>query len=118
MNAGDIILLPMPDSTLGPGKLRPVLLLTVLPGRHGDWLLCGVSSQLSEAVADWDELIQPPDPDFGSSGLKVASVVRLNWLATVSPTTAASAHYLGSVHPQRIHRLRRHLADHLSQTLP
>lgn len=115
MKVGDIILLPMPEATLSPGKVRPVLLLAVLPGRHSDWLFCGISSRLAEAVPGWDELLVPNDPEFRRSGLRVASVIRLNWLATVSPAVVDAAGYLGSVAPDRLGRLLRRLAEHLAR---
>ena len=113
MNAGDIVLLPLPDASLAPGKLRPVALLTTLPGRHGDWLLCGISSKLTEAVGHWDEVLSPADPDFAATGLRVASIVRLNWLATASAGVIASAPYVGQLADERVRRLRQRLSDHL-----
>ena len=113
MRSGEIVLLAFPEATLVPGKRRPVVLLTTLPGHHGDWLLCGISSKLSEAVGNWDEVLSPADPDFPATGLKVASVVRLNWLGTASAAIIASAPYIGRLTDERVKRLRQRLSDYL-----
>src|SRR6266511_4393238 len=112
MNPGEIVLLRLPQSDLSPGKLRPVLVLTELPGPFGDLLVCGISSQLRQEIPDWDERLTPADADFTTSGLKVASVIRLNWLAAVSPRVSVGT--LGSVAPERLSRLRQRLAAHLA----
>ncbi len=54
----------------------------------------------------------PIDTDFRLSGLKVASVVRLNWLAAVSPS--ASAGTLGIIAPERLTRMRQRLGAYLT----
>lgn len=112
MRPGEVVLLRLPQPDLAPGKLRPVLVLTELPGSFGDVLVCGISSQVRQAIPDWDETITPVDNDFAASGLKVASVVRLNWLASAS--TSAKIGSLGSVGHERLVRLRRRLAKHLT----
>lgn len=111
MRPGEIVLLRMPQLDLSPGKLRPALVIADLPGPFGDVLVCGISSQLRQEIPQWDERLSPGDPDFGNSGLKVASVIRLNWLAAVSPT--ASAGVLGTVAQERVARLRQRLSTHL-----
>ena len=112
MRPGEIVLLRMPQLDLSPGKLRPVLVIADLPGPFGDVLACGISSQLRQEIPQWDERLTPVDPDFGSSGLKVPSLIRLNWLVAVSPS--ASAGVLGSIAPERLARLCQRLAAHLS----
>ena len=112
MRPGEIVLLRMPQLDLSPGKLRPALVIADLPGPFGDVLVCGISSQLRQEIPQWDERLSPADPDFGNSGLKVASVIRLNWLATVSPSTSAGV--LGSIALDRLARLRQRLSAHLS----
>ena len=111
MRPGDIVLLRLPQPDLSPGKARPVLVLLELPGPFGDYLVCGISSQLHQQIPDWDERLMPAEPDFITSGLKVASVIRLNWLAAVN--SDASAGWLGSVAKERLVRLRQRLAARL-----
>jgi mRNA interferase MazF len=43
--AGQIVLFKFPQTDNIAGKLRPALLLGKLSGRHGDWLICMISSQ-------------------------------------------------------------------------
>jgi len=101
---------PQPD--LSPGKLRPVLVLAELPSPFEDCLVCGISSQLRHEMPDWDERLTPADADFATSGLKVPSVIRLNWLAAINSRTSVGT--LGSVASDRRARLRQRLAAHLS----
>ena len=69
--AGQIVLFRFPQADLQEGKLRPALLLGKLPGEHGDWLICMISSQARHYVPEFDEIVSEEDSDFASSGLKV-----------------------------------------------
>ena len=53
--AGQIVLFQFPKTDNIAGKLRPALLLGKLPGRHGDWLICMISSQFHQFVEDFDK---------------------------------------------------------------
>jgi mRNA interferase MazF len=114
MKPGEIVLLKLPQPDLSPGKLRPVLVLSELPGPFGDVLVCGISSQIHQEIPQWDERLTPADVDFSTCGLKVASVIRLSWLVAVNPS--ASVGTLGFIAQERLTRLRQRLAAHL--TLP
>jgi mRNA interferase MazF len=81
MNEGDIALAPLPQAD-GQIKNRPVGLLRRLPP-FGDFLVCGVSSQLHQRVTGFDETIAPADQEFAASGLKTASLIRLGFLAVL-----------------------------------
>lgn len=116
MTSGEIVLLRLAEADMSPGKLRPVLVLSNLPGPFGDVLVCGISSQLHQAIPTWDERITPADSDFATCGLKVASVIRMSWLAAVSPRAAVGT--LGSIAPERLRRMRVRLAAHLASVLP
>jgi mRNA interferase MazF len=78
MNAGDVVLVPIPQSN-GQVKNRPVVLLKAFPP-YGDFLACGISSQLQRHVAGFDDLVSPNDGGFSSSGLKKESAIRLGFL--------------------------------------
>lgn len=106
--AGDIALIRFPHADLQPGKLRPVLLLAQPPGRHGDWLVCMVSSRLGQEVPGFDECIAAEDGDFGSSGLHLPSLVRLGRLAVLEDSLFTGA--LGRVGAERLQRLLARLA--------
>ena len=51
---GDIALASLPQAD-GLIKQRPALLLRQMPP-FGDWLVCGISTQLRQQVADLDEV--------------------------------------------------------------
>ena len=110
MNEGDIALAPLPQAD-GQIKNRPAVLLRRLPP-FGDFLVCGVSTQIQQKVADFDDLIMSDDPGFASSGLKATSLIRLGFLA-VLPETAFLGR-IGSLFPQRHRRLLTNLCRHLS----
>ena len=65
--------------------------LAPLPGPYQTQLVCGVSTQLHQQVTDWDELIQPGDADFPSSGLHRALIIRLSYVHATDPTEFAGA---------------------------
>jgi len=81
MTESDIILIPLPQAD-GVVKNRPALLLRELPP-FGDFLACGVSTQLHQAVPEFDEVITKADPDFPASGLVADSLIRLGFLAVL-----------------------------------
>ncbi|HTR43934.1 MAG TPA: hypothetical protein VMH87_20165 [Pseudomonadales bacterium] len=66
MNEGDIALAPLPQAD-GQIKNRPVVLLRRLPP-FGDFLVCGVSTQLQQRVESFDEMITPIDKEFAATG--------------------------------------------------
>ena len=53
---GDIVVAELPQAD-GSVKLRPVLLLRKLPG-FGDFLSCGISTQLRQAEAGFDVILE------------------------------------------------------------
>jgi mRNA interferase MazF len=109
MKEGDVLLEFMQQST-APSKVRPILFLKRMPP-YRDILVCGVSTQVHQLVKDFDELIQASDPDFQTSGLRAASIIRLGYLAVLPPTQFKGR--IGSIAPDRLHRLRNNLADYL-----
>lgn len=84
MREGSVVLVILPQAD-GQPKPRPALVLRAMPPFQ-DFLLAGISSQLRQAVAGFDELLVVGSDDFGLSGLRVSSVVRLGFL-TVLPST-------------------------------
>ena len=106
---GDIALASLPQAD-GLIKPRPAILLRQMPP-FGDWLVCGVSTQLHQHAADLDELIEPSDPDFAGSGLKARSVIRLGFLATLPARRFHGV--VGSISHERHQRLLQRLSDYL-----
>ncbi len=111
MNPGDVVLARMPQIAGATPKVRPALLLAVLPGSYQNLLLCGISTQIQQIQAFWDEFIEPGDGDFPSSGLHQASVIRLSFLVAAAPVDVSGV--IGRIDSPRLERLRRRLADHL-----
>lgn len=62
MKKGDIALANLQQAD-GQRKLRPVLLLKQM-APFQDWLVCGISSQLRQAVSGLDEVIRTTDDAF------------------------------------------------------
>jgi mRNA interferase MazF len=87
-----------------------VVLLHRLPP-FGDFLVCGVSTQIHQRVADFDEVIAPGDMEFSASGLKAASLIRLGFLAVLPG--AALLGRIGAISSARRERLLANLCRHL-----
>lgn len=77
MNEGNIGLTDLVQLD-GSRKRRPVLLLCQLPG-YGDFLVCGISSQLRQTIPGFDEILYPD----AANALKQPSVVRLSNLVAI-----------------------------------
>jgi mRNA interferase MazF len=77
---GKIVLVPFPFTDLTAAKLRPALVL--FEGRL-DVVVAFISSRVSEASSAWSVVVDVEHVEFGLTGLKVGSVVRLDKVATV-----------------------------------
>jgi mRNA interferase MazF len=110
MNEGDIALAPLPQAD-GQSKNRPVVLLRRLPP-FGDFLVCGVSTQLQQYVKGFDEILVPPDTEFAASGLKAASLIRLGFLAVLPESGMLGK--IGTLSSVRRQRLLENLCNHLN----
>ena len=110
MREGDVALTPLPQAD-GRIKTRPVLLLRRFPP-FGDYLACGISTQIKLAVVGFDEVIRHSDSDFVDSGLIADSVIRLGFLAGLPRKRIAGN--IGAISPDRHQRLLRRLIRHLS----
>jgi mRNA interferase MazF len=109
MKEGDVIVVRMAQAD-GTTKNRPTILLRELP-KHGDWLVCGISTQLHQHVAGFDERLDTTDSDYAASGLVQPSVIRLGFLAVVPRNRVPGS--IGFISPDRHTRLLRNLANHL-----
>ena len=94
----------------GQVKNRPAIILRTMPP-YGDFLVCGVSTQLHHEVAGFDDLVRPGDTDFAASGLKAASLIRLGFLAVLPAGSLLGA--IGTIDEARHVRLLDRLASHL-----
>ena len=114
--AGQVAILRFPHADLAPGRPRPVLLITPVPGPYDDWLICMISTQLQQALATFDEVLDEHADDFLRSGLKGARVIRLARLAVVSTDLFIGA--IGEINSERLQRIRQKIADWIQGTLP
>jgi mRNA interferase MazF len=71
-----------------------------------------ISSQTRQFIAGFDEMVQESDDDFGESGLKITSVIRVGRLAVVSGDMLVGA--IGQVSMDRLGRVKKHLSDWLA----
>ena len=81
MKEADIVLATIPQAD-GAIKTRPVLILRRLP-KYNDFLVCGISSQINQYIAGFDEVIYSANHNFHSTGLRTDSVIRLSFLAVL-----------------------------------
>lgn len=109
MKPGSLVLARLQQAD-GHLKARPVIVLNTMPP-FSDLLVCAVSSKVKHECRGFDEVITPDDEDFGSSGLKVASLIRLGMVATI-PQPAILGE-LGQISDIRLQRLRSRLARQL-----
>ena len=113
MKPGDIVLIRFPQADLKQGKLRPALVIAISPSRHPDLLLALISSRLYQATPEFDEIILPSDSDYGITGLKVASVIRLGRLTSVESSVINGR--LGNISPERLIRIKNFLINWISR---
>jgi mRNA interferase MazF len=109
MKEGDVVLTPLPQAD-GQIKNRPAIILREMPP-YGDFLLCGVNTQLHRELAGFDDPIRPGDTDFTTSGLKAPSLIRLGFLAVLPATSLLGT--IGSIDRVRHVRLLERLSNHL-----
>lgn len=106
---GRLALFRFPQTDQTSGKLRPALVLRKLPGPYDDWLVCMVSTQLSQQIDEIDELIGPEDQDFKDSGLKVPSIFRISRLAVVEKSILLGA--IGGISSDRLSHIKTSLSN-------
>ncbi|MEO6723887.1 MAG: transcriptional regulator [Blastocatellia bacterium] len=109
MKEGDVVLTPVPQAN-GQIKNRPALFLREMPP-FNDALVCGISTQLQQQVAGFDEIIRQQDVDFTSSVLVADSLFRLGFLALIPRNKFIGS--IGSIAPARHKRLLKNLSDYL-----
>ncbi len=113
MKPGDMILTPVPQAD-GKLKKRPAIILKEMPG-YGDFLVCGVSTQLQHYIYDFDNIISPEDEDFKLSGLTMKSLIRLGFLAIIPKSNILGT--IGSISNERYNGLLKTLCNYLSKNI-
>lgn len=113
--AGQIVLFRFPQTDLKPGKLRPAVLVSEVPGPYDDWLICMISSQIRQCIEGFDEVIAQDDEDFEQTGLKAPSVVRSGRLAIVEKELLIGS--IGRISRARTTRIKQRLVRWLSESI-
>jgi mRNA interferase MazF len=93
MQPGEIYLARFPFGDVPGMKLRPVLLLTGTVGSVPEVLVAYISSVLPAQPLASDLILDPTQPAFQTTNLKVSSALRLHKLATIH--SSSLARYLG-----------------------
>ena len=111
MKEGDIVLVALPQAD-GRIKYRPALILRKMPP-FGDFLVCGISTQIHQAVPGFDEIVEDKSDDFPGSGLRAPSLIRLGFLAMLESVNSPGI--VGSISIDRYKRVIKKLCAYLSQ---
>jgi mRNA interferase MazF len=83
---GRIVLVSFPFDDMSGAKVRPAVCLTDTVGPHRHVVLAFITSQTSPDRLDSDVVLYASAPDFGATGLKTTSTLRLHRLMTVTET--------------------------------
>jgi len=83
MHPGEICLASFPFGDIAGMKLRPVLVLAGPIGPIPEVVVAYISSVLPSTLMPSDLVLDPARPEFRSTNLKTASVLRLHKLATI-----------------------------------
>lgn len=97
MIKGRVVLIPFPFDDMTASKVRPAVCLTEPIGPHRHVVVAFISSQVSADLAATDIVLDPRRQDFRATGLRVASVLRLHRLVTL--TTSLIRRELGHLSP-------------------
>lgn len=83
MRLGEIYLASFPFGNVPGMKLRPVLLLNSPVGANAEVVDAYISSVISTTLLPSDVVLDPQTPEYASTNLKVASLLRLHKIATI-----------------------------------
>ena len=92
---GRVVLVPSPFDDLSATKVRPAVCLTDEIGPHRHVVLAFVTSQVEPVSLPSDLVLAAGDPDFGQTGLRLPSTLRLHRL--MSASTALIRRELGAL---------------------
>jgi mRNA interferase MazF len=97
MAKGKVVLIPFPFDDLTGSKVRPAICLTEPFGPHRHIVVAFITSALLPSLEDTDIALVPGRADFGMTGLKVPSTLRLHRITTV--TASLIRREIGAVSP-------------------
>jgi len=108
MTKGRIVLVPFPFDDMTASKVRPAVCLTNPIGPYRHVVVAFISSQMPAEVAATDVVLDTQRRDFGATGLRVASILRLHRMVTV--TTALIRRDMGRLSPAWQEEVERKIA--------
>jgi mRNA interferase MazF len=80
---GDVVLVPFPFADLTGQKLRPAVIVSAVP-QGSELILAFVTSVLSNSPRGAEVELIRSDSEFGVTGLRADSLIRLDKLVTLS----------------------------------
>lgn len=83
MKRGTIVLTPFPFTDLSGQKVRPAVVVSRSDRQGRDVLLAFISGQQPSSLSQTDLRIEDSHRDFGQTGLKKSSIVKLDKLVTI-----------------------------------
>ncbi|MBM4276965.1 MAG: type II toxin-antitoxin system PemK/MazF family toxin [Deltaproteobacteria bacterium] len=95
---GKVVLIPFPFDDFSGTKVRPAVCLTDPIGIHRHVILAFISSRKPADLLETDLILDSTRDDFGATGLRVSSTLRLHRLMTV--TTLCLQRELGELSPR------------------
>jgi mRNA interferase MazF len=97
MKTGTIVLTRFPYTDLTSSKRRPTVVLYKVNPHDPDVIVGFISSVMPATLADTDFVLDKTHADFASTGLKIASIFKMDKLATLDSSIFTGA--LGDVSP-------------------
>ena len=97
MTKGKVVLVPFPFDDLTANKVRRAVCLTDPIGSHRHVIVAFISSQIPKTPTGTDVALDPGRNDIAATGLRVAPVLRLHRLVTL--TTGLIVRQLGKLSP-------------------
>lgn len=82
LRRGDVVLVRFPFTDLSGATLRPALIVGRSAGT--DFIVAFVTTRTTAGDPNAGHLLEPTDPEFGRTGLRAPSLVRLDRLATLN----------------------------------
>lgn len=80
---GDVILVSFPFTDLSANKVRPALVISGKDLSKQDLIVAAISSQVKTKQSETEFLIERNSPEFSQTGLKVASIIKLDKISTI-----------------------------------
>jgi mRNA interferase MazF len=96
---GKVVLVSFPFDDLSSTKVRPAVCLTEPVGPHEHVVLAFITSQAPSELVESDVALSVADADFGKTGLRVSSTLRLHRLITLASSMLRRE--LGMIGPAR-----------------